>query len=404
AAALFLPWAANLLPEGSQLKAIGASIGAATNDVIAILAEIGRDTAGALSIGQPGTTNPANWRPVGTGAALERILNELPNKPFLAGEDGVSMSLAGVQSKLGVALDTDGRICIPLGGAPSTHILKPDTADRLFGSVHNEALCLTLARCCALNAPHVTTGKAGARTYFLIDRYDRYAQADKWRRLHQEDFCQALGKPPTAKYEANLTGIKGPTFADMFALTRNAMAAPDLLALLDYAIFNVLVCNTDAHAKNYSLMISGRGFRLAPLYDVMCAAAWDGVTRNMAQKIAGKNRGDHLQRRHWESWARECGLNPTGVVARVRALAGSVQTELAGAVAAVGAMPAGPHVMLPEFAKAIEARVRVVLAGLEEGGGPSTRTARSAKPEPGLSALSGGVQPKQQSKSGAKRK
>ena len=87
----------------------------------------------------------------------------------------------------------------------------------------------------------------------------------------------------------------------MFALTRNAMRAPDVLNLLDYVIFNVLVCNTDAHAKNYSMMISGRGFSLAPLYDVMCAAAWDNITRNLAQKIAGKNRGEHLKRRHWEA-------------------------------------------------------------------------------------------------------
>ncbi|MEQ1696148.1 MAG: type II toxin-antitoxin system HipA family toxin [Hyphomicrobiaceae bacterium] len=377
---VFLPWAANLLPEGSQLKAIGAALGAAPGDVVAILSEIGRDTAGALSIGQPGTARVGDWRVVETEDALERILSELPSKPFLAGEDGVSMSLAGVQSKLGVALDTDGRICIPLEGAPSTHILKPDT-DRLFGSVQNEALCLTLARRCGLNAPHVTTGRAGKRAYFLIDRYDRYQQGDRWRRLHQEDFCQALGKPPAAKYESNQTGIKGPTFADMFALTRNAMAAPDLLALLDYAIFNVVVCNTDAHAKNYSLMISGKGFKLAPIYDVMCAAAWDNVTSNLAQKIAGKNRGDHLKRRHWETFAKECGLGPSRVIARVRALATAVINELDAAMSDVAAMPAGTHVMLPEFRKAIDARARGILAGLVED---DAKPALVAATEPSL--------------------
>jgi serine/threonine-protein kinase HipA len=363
--AVFLPWAANLLPEGSQLKAIGATLGAAPGDVVAILAEIGRDTAGALSIGKPGSASTGDWRPVKSQDDLERILHDLPSKPFLAGEDGVSMSLAGVQSKLGVAVDEEGRICIPLEGAPSTHILKPDS-ERLFGSVQNEALCLTLARRCGLNAPPVTTGRAGARTYFLIDRYDRIRQRDRWRRLHQEDFCQALGKPPAAKYEANQTGIKGPTFQDMFALTRNAMAAPDLLALLDYAIFNVIVCNTDAHAKNYSLMISGKGFALAPIYDVMCAAAWEGVTKNLAQKIAGKNRGDHLKRRHWEAFAKDCGLGPTRVVARVKALVGAVLKELDGAVADIAAMPAGGHVMLAEFKAAIAARARATLEGLAE--------------------------------------
>lgn len=360
---VFLPWAANLLPEGSQLRTIGVMLGAAPEDVIAILSEIGRDTAGALSIGKPGTANVGNAKPVRSEKILERILNELPAKPFLAGDEGVSMSLAGMQTKLGVILDGDGRISIPVEGAPSTYILKPDS-DRLYGSVHNEALCLTLARRCGLNVPEVTTGKAGKRSYFLIRRYDRLEQDGRCRRLHQEDFCQALGKPPSAKYEQNQTSVKGPTLADMFALTHNAMRAPDVLALIDHVIFNILSCNTDAHAKNYSLMISGRGFSLAPLYDVMCASVWESVTPNLAQKIAGKNRGDHLARRHWEAFAADCGLSPKRLVQRVETLAQAVQKELPFCVDAVAAMPAGGHPMLPEIARAIETRAKTVLAGL----------------------------------------
>jgi serine/threonine-protein kinase HipA len=365
-ASVFLPWATNLLPEGTQLKTVSAMLGAAPEDVIAILAQIGRDTAGALSIGKPGSVDPGDWRPIGSNTDLERILEDLPKKPFLAGDDGVSMSLAGVQSKLGVAIDADGRLCIPLNGAPSTHILKPDAKDRLFGSVQNEALCLTLARRCGLNAPKVTTGKAGARSYFLIERYDRFRQGDRWRRLHQEDFCQALGIPPGSKYESNQTGIKGPSFADLFALTRGAMAAPDIVGLLDYAIFNVLVCNTDAHAKNYALMISGQGFRLAPLYDVMCAAAWDGITKNLAMKIADKSNGKHLKHRHWERFAATCGLSRPGTIARVKMLADKVLKELDAAVAEVEAMPAGTHAMLPLFKDAIEHRALAIRTGLLE--------------------------------------
>jgi serine/threonine-protein kinase HipA len=361
---VFLPWAANLLPEGTQLRTIGMMLGAAPEDVIAILTEIGRDTAGALSIGKPGSTNAGNCKPVKTEKALERILDELPAKPFLAGEDGVSMSLAGIQSKLGVVIDRHGRICIPVDGAPSTHILKP-CSDRLYGSVHNEALCLRLARRCGLNAPDVTTGRAGMRTYFLIRRYDRLEQDGRCRRLHQEDFCQALGKPPSAKYEANQTSIKGPALVDMFALTRNAMRAPDVLALVDHVIFNVLCCNTDAHAKNYSLMISGRGFSLAPIYDVMCASVWESVTPNLAQKIAGKNRGDHLKRRHWETFATECGLSQIRLVARVAAIAQLVLKELPAARAEVAAMPADDHPLLAEIAAKIAARARAIVSGLE---------------------------------------
>jgi serine/threonine-protein kinase HipA len=362
---LFLPWAANLLPEATQLRAIGLQLGAAPEDVIGILAELGRDTAGALSIGKPGTTSTHDWRPVPSDKALEKILAELPSKPFLVGEDGVSMSLAGVQSKLGVAIDGKGRICVPVNGAPSTWILKPDS-ERLFGGVQNEALCLVLARRLGLNAPEVTTGKAGTRSYLMVKRYDRVEQQGRWRRLHQEDFCQALGKPPSAKYESNQTGIPGPTLPEMFAVTRNAMQAPDVVSLLDYVIFNVIACNTDAHAKNYSLMISGRGFRLAPIYDVMCGLAWEHVTRNMAQKIAGKNRGEHLKRRHWQRFAADVGLNGPRLIARVEALAKAALAETRKAAADVAAMPAGAHPLLETVQTAIEGRARALLSGLAD--------------------------------------
>ncbi|HEY8246957.1 MAG TPA: type II toxin-antitoxin system HipA family toxin [Hyphomicrobium sp.] len=377
---LFLPWAANLLPEATQLRAIGLQLGAAPEDVIGILAELGRDTAGALSIGKPGTTNTANWRPIPSDKALERIIEELPSKPFLVGEDGVSMSLAGVQTKLGVAIDDKERICVPINGAPSTWILKPDS-ERLFGGVQNEALCLALAKRLGLNAPEVTTGKAGKRTYLMVKRYDRVEQAGRWRRLHQEDFCQALGKPPSAKYESNQTGIPGPTLAEMFAVTRNAMQAPDVVNLLDYVIFNVLACNTDAHAKNYSLMISGKGFKLAPIYDVMCALAWEHVTRNMAQKIAGKSRGEHLKRRHWQRFAADVGLNAPRLIARVETLAKATLAETRKAAADVAAMPAGPHPLMEQVTQAIEGRARALLSGLSEDE-PAAPPARKVAAKP----------------------
>jgi serine/threonine-protein kinase HipA len=377
---LFLPWAANLLPEAAQLQAVGRILGASPGDVVGILKEIGRDTAGALSIGQPGTTSAKEWRRIPDDASLERIIDELPSKPFLVGEDGVSMSLAGVQTKLGVAIGADGGVSIPVNGAPSTHILKPDS-EGLFGGVHNEALCLLLARQCGLNAPTVSTGKAGARTYLLVRRYDRFEQAGHWRRLHQEDFCQALGRPPSAKYEVNQSGIRGPTLADIFTVIRNIASAADVLSMLDYVIFNILVCNVDAHAKNYSLLISGRGFQLAPIYDVMCGAAWPNVTRNLAQKIAGKNRGEHLKRRHWERFAAESGLNATRTVARVEALAMLVRDKVRSAAAEVEAMPAGPHSMMGPFCEAVEERVRAVLGGLADVSGSSLER-RQTTPHP----------------------
>jgi serine/threonine-protein kinase HipA len=361
----FLPWAANLLPESEQLHTLGQLLGMARSDVIGLLSAIGGDTAGALSFGQPGRTASVQWRPVDSPANLERVIEELPNKPFLVGEEGVSMSLAGAQTKVAVAMDDTGRICIPMNGSPSTHILKPD-ASRLWGGVQNEAFCLTLARRLKIPTPNFTTGQAGKRTYLLVQRYDRINMGQRWRRLHQEDYCQALGKPPSAKYESNRTGISGPTLKDMFGITRQYMPPTNIVRLLDMVVFNVLACNTDAHAKNYSIMIRGNGISLAPMYDVMCGEVWEHVTKNLAQKIANKNRGDYLKGRHWQRFARECGLNPKQVLDRVGVLATSAIAEAGAAESEVAEMPAGGHAILGQARQSVERRARTLLLQLQE--------------------------------------
>lgn len=366
--AQFLIWAANLLPEAEQLAILSGNLGMAQNDIIGLIEAIGCDTAGALSFGSPGKTDQKEWKEIGTDADLERILDELPRKPFLAGEDGVSMSLAGVQTKLAVAVNAQGNICIPMNGAPSTHILKPDS-DRLFGSVQNEAYCLELARLCKLNVPYLTTGIAGKRQYFLIERYDRRASGDLWHRIHQEDFCQVLGKLPAAKYEKNRTGANGPALPDMFAAVRKYTLAPasDVLRLLDAAVFNILACNTDAHAKNYSMMVlAGGQVQMAPLYDVMCADPYENITRNLAQTIADKNSGEHLKRRHWLRFINAAGLGPSTTLRRISKLTETVSKNLAAARTKVEAMPAGGHALLPSIEKAIAARCRSILNGLDD--------------------------------------
>jgi serine/threonine-protein kinase HipA len=369
AADIFMPWAANLLPENEQLRTLGQILGMARSDVIGLLSAIGGDTAGALSIGQPGRTATVQWRPIAKPEDLERLIEDLPNKPFLVGEEGVSMSLAGGQTKLAVAVDAAGRICIPMNGSPSTHILKPDTP-RLCGSVQNEAFCLTLARRMRIPTPSITTGQAGKRTYLLAQRYDRADVGGRWRRLHQEDYCQALGKLPSAKYESNHTGICGPTVKDMFELTRRHMPPSDIVRLLDMIVFNVLACNTDAHAKNYSIMLRGNGASLAPMYDVMCGEVWENVTKNMVQKIGGTSRADHLTGRHWHQFASECGLNPKQVLDRVAALAKSVIAEAGMAESEVAAMRAGGHAILYQTRQAVERRARELLGQLEFGDSP----------------------------------
>jgi len=362
---VFLPWAANLLPESEQLRTLGQLLGMARSDVVGLLSAIGGDTAGALSFGQPGRTASVQWRPVGSPEDLETVIEELPSKPYLVGDEGVSMSLAGVQTKLAVAIDDAGHVCIPMNGSPSTHILKPDSRP-LSGGVQNEAFCLTLARRLNIPTPNFNTGRAGKRTYLLVQRYDRLAAGDRWRRLHQEDYCQALGRPPSAKYESNQTGVSGPSLKEMFEVTRRYLPPIEIVHLLDMVIFNVLACNTDAHAKNYSIMIRGNGVSLAPIYDVMCGDVWENITKKLAQAIADKSHGDCLNARDWQKFARECGLNPRQVLDRVRTLAQLALEEARSAELDVAELPAGEHEMLRPTREAVEQRAHSLLAQLQE--------------------------------------
>jgi len=154
----------------------------------------------------------------------------------------------------------------------------------------------------------------------------------------------------------------------MFEVTRRHLPATDIVRLLDMVVVNVLTCNTDAHAKNYSIMIRGNGATLAPMYDIMCGEVWENVTKNFAQKIAGKSRGDNLKGRDWQRFARECGLNPRQVIDRVGALAKSALAEAEAAACEVAAMPAGSHEILEPTRQAVEQRARTLLAQLQELG------------------------------------
>jgi serine/threonine-protein kinase HipA len=357
------PWFANLLPEERQLERVGRLLGRGQGDVYGLLEEIGRDTAGALAIGGPEPADHAGYRTLGE-AALADAIARLPERPLLAGEDGVTMSLAGAQSKLPVAI-FDNEIMLPLNGAASTHILKPET-DRLYRSVENELLCMRLAARVGLTVPPVRFGTAGNRRYLLVERYDRTIVADRRvSRGHQEDFCQALGKYPTEKYQAS----GGPSLADLFE-TLKAYArrwAADRLALLNLVIFACCIGDVDRHGKNYSLMLTDGGPRLAPGYDLMSALAYDGITKNIAMKIAGKNRAEHLQRRHWERFATEVGLSPAATVRRVRELAAAVAAHVRPVAADLVTADHVDNDAIRDLCRRIEERSNIVAANSQRG-------------------------------------
>lgn len=356
AADRLLPWLANLLPE-THLAEIGQRLKVSPQDIVGLLGHIGRDTAGALSIGEPRRTG-VHLQPVPDAVALERILYELPAKPFLVGERGVSMSLAGVQDKLPVFMDEGGVISIPVDGTPSTHILKPD-AKRLAGSVENEAFCLALARACGLEAAEATIGVVGKRRYLLVKRYDRFTDPHgDIRRLHQEDLCQLTGHFPLQKYERSSTG-RGVTLKMMFGAISDLVSPSARLTLLDAVIFNVLICNSDSHAKNYSLLIgAGGSAKMAPLYDLMCAAVYRQVDQSLPQGIAGRFGAPDLRRADWLALADEIGLSGASTVRRVEELAELVNATCDDVAPQVEALAGDPARVLEKIVHSIRKRCR----------------------------------------------
>ena len=298
-----------LLPESDKRDIIARLFGISPHNDYALLDAIGGDCAGALTLLPPGqeprvTAEKIAYEPLKPDQ-LGSILDRLPSKPLLAGENGLRLSLAGAQDKLPVFV-ADGGIALPLGDTPSSHILKP--AIRAYpDTVLNEAFCLALARSAGLYAVNSEIcGRAG-REYLLVERYDRRLEPGRAAvRLHQEDFCQALSVPSELKYQNE----GGPSLADCFDLTRRATARPgaELRKLLEGVLFNALIGNNDAHAKNFALLYWPWGLALAPFYDLVSTIVYEGLSPRMAMKIGGKYEFDELYPRHWERFAKEAGL------------------------------------------------------------------------------------------------
>lgn len=313
------PFFANILPESEIRRVITRRLGISEQNDFMLLKIIGGECAGAVSVLPEGILpqEKPGYRELDEDE-LHKIITELPRQPLLAGEKGIRLSLAGAQNKLPVYIRKD-KIFLATGNAPSTHIIKPPVRE-LEGLVFNESFCMMLARKMAMNVPDVII-RQNLDTLFIVQRFDRTTNAEgKVTRLHQEDFCQALGILPQQKYETE----GGPTLALCFELISRVSISPaaDRLALLRWVVFNVLIGNADAHAKNLAILLTGPGPRLAPFYDLISTEIYDNLTKKLAMKIGDEDRPDWLQPRHWKKFADSVQMKQNLVL--------DVLTEMAG--------------------------------------------------------------------------
>jgi serine/threonine-protein kinase HipA len=299
-----------LLPESDQAKrAIGKQFGVSPNNSFALLKAIGYDCAGAISLHHTeeeilGEKIPLQGRVV-SDEEFYQHLKALPQKPLFIGFDDLRLSLAGVHDKAAVCL-INQKIALPEAGCPTTHIVKPNLSG-FEGMVENEFFCLQLAGKIGLPVPHLQIQTVKDLKYLLIERYDRNIVNGYVERIHQEDFCQALGFASHQKYQNE----GGPGFKACFQLLdKTTIPAKNRNLLIQVLVFNYFIGNNDAHSKNFSILHLGHEqYEMAPCYDLLCTRIYPELTAKMAMKIGSKYDANLVQARHWQQLCEEINYN-----------------------------------------------------------------------------------------------
>lgn len=328
----------NLLPEGEALDHAAQTAGTTRSNLVGLLIAIGKETAGALRVtladdhAAPAAAEAEHLREI-TPAQLSERIRERENIPFSVWDGKVRLSIAGYQDKIAI-YEREGRWYLVEGGRlASTEIVKPVPMRKQLATLPaNEHLCMQLARRVGLEAAQTRLVHV-PEPVLLVRRFDRVETEAGVRRLHIVDGCQALGLAVSMKYEraygdsAEVAHMReGASLPKLFSLVdQSPLPAVDRLGLLRWAIFQVLIGNTDAHGKNVSFFCDGRGLRLAPAYDMVCMDALDaGFSHTYAMAIGDAFSEDALSPYEWAHFGHLCKLPFRLVAHELDGLAGQV--------------------------------------------------------------------------------
>jgi serine/threonine-protein kinase HipA len=322
---------ANLLPEGAALEEILGAMYMRDASTFEIIGQLGKELPGVLSVRAEANvpSGQQQYRSLSKEALSQRIKDRDQQKPLLTSNDQTSMSLPGAQDKLGLRYDARrGLLYDSVGGTPTTHIVKPDTRLVKFQpSAINEYLCMRLAAHIKLPVPPVHLIQV-PETVYVVQRYDRIVLGDGIHCLHQVDGCQLLGLGQDWKYERQgLVSLK----RLVEALRGLQLPAKDLLSFQRWVMFNYLIGNSDAHAKNISVLIDEAGYALAPFYDLLCVQVY-GDDR-LALYIGDDDQFSSVGAHSWEAFCEDCGFSVKPTSALFRKMAQEV-TKTWGVVTA----------------------------------------------------------------------
>lgn len=360
------PFLWGLLPDNEQVLQRWASrYQVSARNAFRLMEHVGEDCAGAVQFIRPQRITGFATEPASQEIAWlsERDIAErlhalrADHSTWRLATDSGQFSLAGAQPKTALVFNGK-RWGIPSGRTPTTHILKPPTGE-WDGHAENEHFCLSLARACGLVVPNSRVMRFSSEIAIVIERFDRVETGGGWLRVHQEDFCQALGVYAAKKYESQ----GGPGIRQIVNLLRERSSEPaeDIDSFLDAVLFNWLIAGTDAHAKNYALLLGGGdAIRLAPFYDIASVLPYrsiDPKKAKLAMKVGGEYRLANITLRNWRKLAAEIRVDEDRLITRIRTMV----TELPDTVSRVQKQIRNEgldHDLLARLVRSLENRAR----------------------------------------------
>jgi serine/threonine-protein kinase HipA len=325
-----------LLPDNEAvLGRWAAKFQISARNAFALISNVGEDCAGAVQFILPdrleavesGSQDSVEWLDDAAIAERMQALRE-DHAAWRLPRDTGQFSLAGAQPKTALLLQ-NGHWGIPHGRIPTTHILKPPTG-QFDGHAENEHICLSLARALGLPAASSKVMHFDNEVAVVVERYDRQQSGNTIVRVHQEDMCQALGIMPTQKYQNE----GGPSVATIVELlrTQSSDREADVKTFVNSVAFNWLIAGTDAHAKNYSLLIAnGPRVRLAPLYDIASVLPYkefDFPKLKLSMKIGGEYEIRQISLRQWQKLSAEIRINADELLNEIRTMADRLPDEV----------------------------------------------------------------------------
>jgi serine/threonine-protein kinase HipA len=326
----------NLLPEGQSFDDLVAYLGVSRSNVFALIRAIGKETSGALTF-----DNHVSERqlPSFTPLDLEELEKRLSHRDafnLVVWEGKVRLSVAGEQDKLNILFNDTNMMGFGDGSLCSTNILKFEKHQDTY-LVANEYLCLKLAKACGLNVTSSALMKIGQHDALLVERFDRRKESDSVvLKKHMIDSCQALGLPPSFKYERNLGSGRdvrdirdGVSFAHLFELAGKCKhPAKTKLDILNWMAFNLIVSNFDAHGKNISFFVDHEGLSLAPFYDIVNIALFPDFEQSFAMAIGNNFDPSNINTQDLMDMAVDCNLSVVQIKARLRQMMDKVRVGL----------------------------------------------------------------------------